>query len=69
MNIRESPFIPSHFNIQFKLQKFRNLTGNQTHQANNQCLLNLLTFQNSENFGMLHTTALKRNLVLEIREV
>ena len=54
MNIRESNFIPSHFNIHFKLQKFLNPTGNQSYQAINQYIFNLLTFQNSENFGMLH---------------
>ena len=27
-----------------------------------------LTFQNLQNFGMLQTTTLKRNLVLEIQE-
>ena len=31
-------------------------------------ILFIFTFQNLENFGMLQTTTLKRNLVLEIRE-
>ena len=34
MNIRESAFIPSHFNIQQTL-KVLNLSENPTHQANN----------------------------------
>ena len=50
MNIPESHFIPSYFNIHFKLQKVLNPTGNQSYQANNKNLFNLVTFQNSENF-------------------
>ena len=68
MNIRESPFIPSHFNIHFKQQKFQILLEFKHTKQTIRNLFNLLTFQNSENFGMLHTTTLKRNLVLEIRE-
>jgi hypothetical protein len=40
---------------------------NQDKQFKHSNLL-ILTFQNLENFGMLQTTTLKRNLVPEIRE-